>query len=182
MRYLSPQMNIAKSICHATSVTARTSKAFSNQNSMQDCGCVQLYLDAMQLFISCLNVSNDTCYSIILLNYLRGKFLKLVSLGANVFFLLILTFSSLQVGVEREMVGSGVRQLMHRLVVCLDGRSLMPLLPPASQALLHTPSPTILTEYLPLINQTITKFQVLKWSQYIMDIFAIHFFLCYLHF
>lgn len=57
-----PQMNIAKSICHATSVTARTSKAFSNQNSMQDCGCVQLYLDALQLFISCLNVSNDAEY------------------------------------------------------------------------------------------------------------------------
>lgn len=69
------------------------------------------------------------------------------------------------------MVGSGVRQLMHRLVVCLDGRSLMPLLPPASQALLHTPSPTILTEYLPLINQTITKFQVLKGSHYLMVFF-----------
>lgn len=112
------QMNIAKSICHATSVTARTSKAFSNQNTIQACGCVQLYLDALQLFINCLNV-----------------------------------------GVEREMVGSGVRQLMHRLVVCLDGGSLLPLLPPASQALLHTPSPTVLTEYLPLINQIITKFQ-----------------------
>lgn len=69
------------------------------------------------------------------------------------------------------MVGSGVRQLMHRLVVCLDGRSLMPLLPPASQALLHTPSPTILTEYLPLINQTITKFQVLRGSHYLMVFF-----------
>lgn len=112
------QMSIAKSICHGTSVTARTSKAFSNQNSIQACGCVQLYLDAMQLFINCLNV-----------------------------------------GVEREIVGSGVRQLMHRLVVCLDGGSLLPLLPSASQALLHTPSPTVLTEYLPLINQIITKFQ-----------------------
>lgn len=61
---------------------------------------------------------------------------------------------------EREVVGSGVRQLMHRLVVCLDGASLLPLLPPASQALLHTPSTNALTEYLPLINQAITKFQV----------------------
>ncbi|XP_042220195.1 exportin-T-like isoform X2 [Homarus americanus] len=112
------QMSIAKSICHATSVTARTSKAFSNQNTIQACGCVQMYLDALQLFITCLNV-----------------------------------------GMEREMVGSGVRQLMHRLVVCLDGGSLLPLLPVASQALLHTPSPTVLTEYLPLINQIITKFQ-----------------------
>ncbi|KAK4305518.1 hypothetical protein Pmani_022598 [Petrolisthes manimaculis] len=112
------QASIAKSICHATAVTARTSKAFSNQNSIQACGCVQLYLDALQLFINCLNV-----------------------------------------GVEREVVGAGVRQLMHRLVVCLDGESLLPLLPPASQALLHTPSPAVLTEYLPLINQIITKFQ-----------------------
>lgn len=112
------QVAIAKSICHATAVTARTSKAFSNQNTIQACGCVQLYLHALQLFINCLNV-----------------------------------------GVEREVVGSGVRQLMHRLVVCLDGASLLPLLPPASQALLHTPSTNALTEYLPLINQAITKFQ-----------------------
>ncbi|KAK7083729.1 hypothetical protein SK128_023939 [Halocaridina rubra] len=112
------QVYYAKGICHATSVTARTSKAFSNQNSMSACGCVQLYLDALQLFINCLNV-----------------------------------------GIERELIGSGVRQLMHRLVVCLDGESLMPLLPPASQALLHTPSPVVLMEYLPLINQIITKFQ-----------------------
>lgn len=112
------QISYAKGICHATSVTARTSKAFSNQNTMNACGCVQLYLDALQLFINCLNV-----------------------------------------GVERELIGSGVRQLMHRLVVCLDGGSLLVLLPPASQALLHTPSPLVLTEYLPLINQIITKFQ-----------------------
>ncbi|MPC10363.1 Exportin-T [Portunus trituberculatus] len=64
-----------------------------------------------------------------------------------------------RVGLEREVVGSGVRQLMHRLVVCLDGNSLLPLLPTASQALLHTPSTNALTEYLPLINQSITKFQ-----------------------
>lgn len=51
------QLNVAKSICHATTVTARTSKAFSNQNSIQGCGCVQLYLEALQLFINCLNVS-----------------------------------------------------------------------------------------------------------------------------
>ncbi|XP_064088049.1 exportin-T-like [Macrobrachium nipponense] len=112
------QMGYAKGICHAMSVTARTSKAFSNQNSMSACGCVQLYLDALQLFINCLNV-----------------------------------------GIERELIGSGVRQLMHRLVVCLDGGNLLPLLPPASQALLHTPSSVVLTEYLPLINQIITKFQ-----------------------
>lgn len=112
------QMSYAKGICHAMSVTARTSKAFSNQNTMSACGCVQLYLDALQLFINCLNV-----------------------------------------GIERELIGSGVRQLMHRLVVCLDGGNLLPLLPPASQALLHTPSSVVLTEYLPLINQIITKFQ-----------------------
>lgn len=66
------------------------------------------------------------------------------------------------------MVGSGVRQLMHRLVVCLDGGSLLPLLPSASQALLHTPSPTVLTEYLPLINQIITKFQVITFNTIIV--------------
>ncbi|KAG0723542.1 Exportin-T [Chionoecetes opilio] len=49
------QVSIAKSICHATAVTARTSKAFSNQNTIQACGCINLYLEALQLFINCLN-------------------------------------------------------------------------------------------------------------------------------
>ncbi|CAL4069597.1 unnamed protein product, partial [Meganyctiphanes norvegica] len=124
------QQAIAKSICHATSVTARTSKAFSNQNTMQDCNCVQLYLEALQLFINCLNV-----------------------------------------GVERELVGSGVRQLMHRLVVCLQSSALLPVLPSTSQALLQTPSPTALTEYLPLINQTISKLQK-EVSPFLISIFV----------
>lgn len=124
------QQSVAKSICHATSVTARTSKAFSNQNTMQDCNCVQLYLEALQLFINCLNV-----------------------------------------GVERELIGSGVRQLMHRLVVCLQASALLPVLPFTSQALLQTPSPNALTEYLPLINQTITKLQK-EVSPFLISIFV----------
>ena len=86
---------------------------------MKTCGCVQLYLEALHMFIECLNV-----------------------------------------GVERETMGSGVRQLMHRLVVCLDYDNLGPVLPSASQALLHTPSTTALAEYLPLINQIISKYKV----------------------
>ncbi|XP_076057479.1 exportin-T-like isoform X2 [Oratosquilla oratoria] len=123
------QVAVASSICHATSVTARSSKAFSNQNNMASCGCVQLYLDALQLFINCLIV-----------------------------------------GVEREVIGAGVRQLMHRLVVCLEGE-ILPLLPPASQALLHTPSIHALTEYLPLINQVITKFKK-EVSPFLQNIFV----------
>ncbi|KAB7494410.1 Exportin-T, partial [Armadillidium nasatum] len=112
------QLAISTSIWHATAVTARTTKAFSNQNKMKACNCVQLFLEAVQLFISCLNV-----------------------------------------GVEREVIGSGVRQLMHRMVVCLDGPDLIPILPAASQALLQTPTINALTEYLPLINQIIREFK-----------------------
>ncbi|RXG73630.1 Exportin-T [Armadillidium vulgare] len=64
-----------------------------------------------------------------------------------------------QVGVEREVIGSGVRQLMHRMVVCLDGADLIPILPATSQALLQTPTINALTEYLPLINQIIREFK-----------------------
>ncbi|KAL7641021.1 UNVERIFIED_CONTAM: hypothetical protein RMT77_008158 [Armadillidium vulgare] len=112
------QLAISTSIWHATAVTARTTKAFSNQNKMKSCNCVQLFLEAVQLFISCLNV-----------------------------------------GVEREVIGSGVRQLMHRMVVCLDGADLIPILPATSQALLQTPTINALTEYLPLINQIIREFK-----------------------
>ncbi|XP_047735709.1 exportin-T [Hyalella azteca] len=105
-------------ICHCMALTARTSKAFSQQSTMSSCQCVHLYVHAAKLFIECVNLD-----------------------------------------VERETISLGLRQLLHRLVVCLDSADLLPLMPAAAQALLHTSSVHSLTEFLPLINQLMTKFK-----------------------
>lgn len=112
------QAATATIICHCMAVTARTSKAFSQQSTMRSCQCVPLYLHATKLYIDCVNI-----------------------------------------GVERETIGSGLRQLLHRLVVCLDCSDLLPVMPSASQTLLQTSSLHSLIEYLPLINQLMTKFK-----------------------
>ncbi|GIY16605.1 exportin-T [Caerostris extrusa] len=47
---------IAKCMNHAIAVTSRTSKAFSNQQTMQTNGCVEVYLQALQIFLGALNL------------------------------------------------------------------------------------------------------------------------------
>ncbi|ODM97182.1 Exportin-T [Orchesella cincta] len=56
---------------------------------------------------------------------------------------------------------SSVRQYLHRLVVCLE-EELLPYIPLASQALLKNCDCKSIQEYIPLINQVITKFK-LSW-------------------
>ncbi|KAA0202365.1 hypothetical protein HAZT_HAZT006775, partial [Hyalella azteca] len=124
------QSATATIICHCMALTARTSKAFSQQSTMSSCQCVHLYVHAAKLFIECVNVS------IYFSNYRLP-----------------------QLDVERETISLGLRQLLHRLVVCLDSADLLPLMPAAAQALLHTSSVHSLTEFLPLINQLMTKFK-----------------------
>ncbi|XP_055934059.1 exportin-T-like [Argiope bruennichi] len=47
---------IAKCMNHAIAVTSRTSKAFSNQQTMKSNGCVEVYLQALQIFLGALNL------------------------------------------------------------------------------------------------------------------------------
>lgn len=53
---------------------------------------------------------------------------------------------------------SAVRQYLHRLVVCLE-EELLPYIPVASQGLLKNCDCRSIQEYIPLINQVITKFK-----------------------
>ncbi|XP_071034298.1 exportin-T isoform X4 [Parasteatoda tepidariorum] len=46
---------IAKCMNHAIAVTSRTSKAFSNQQTMKSNGCIEVYLQALQVFLGALN-------------------------------------------------------------------------------------------------------------------------------
>ncbi|XP_015912211.2 exportin-T isoform X2 [Parasteatoda tepidariorum] len=47
---------IAKCMNHAIAVTSRTSKAFSNQQTMKSNGCIEVYLQALQVFLGALNL------------------------------------------------------------------------------------------------------------------------------
>ena len=57
---------------------SRASKAFSNQQTMQQCGCERVFLELLQLFVGAVSVP-----------------------------------------VHRALVQGGVRQYLHRMVVCM---------------------------------------------------------------
>ncbi|GFU05315.1 exportin-T [Nephila pilipes] len=108
---------IAKCMNHAIAVTSRTSKAFSNQQTMKSNGCVEVYLQALQIFLGALNHPY-----------------------------------------EQTMLQSAVRQYLHRMVVCLESE-VLPYFPLATKQLLKTSDLRSIQEFIPLINQIITKFK-----------------------
>lgn len=111
---------LAKCLAHAIAVTSRTSKAFSNQQTMKSCGCVQIYLEALQVFLPVLQVSY-----------------------------------------QQDILQVAVRQFLHRMVVCLE-EELLPYIPSAAEFLLKKTDIRSVQEFIPLINQIITKFK-LSW-------------------
>lgn len=108
---------LARGLCHAMAVTTRASKAFSNRHSMKICGCVQVFVEALKVFLTCLHVSNQTF-----------------------------------------ILQSNIRQLLHRMVVCLEDE-ILPFIPEATQGLLKNSDITSVKDYLPLIVQIISKFK-----------------------
>jgi hypothetical protein len=62
-------------------------------------------------------------------------------------------------GAEQVMLQSGVRQYLHRMVVCLEDE-ILPYIPIASETLLTNCDCKSIQEYIPLINQVISKFKV----------------------
>ncbi|XP_067120441.1 exportin-T-like isoform X2 [Centruroides vittatus] len=114
------QRVIADCMSHAIAVTSRTSKAFSNQQTMKSCGCVQIYLDALQVFLRCLELPY-----------------------------------------EQAVLQSAVRQYLHRMVVCLE-EEILPFIPGAAEKLLRSTDIRSIQEFIPLINQIISKFK-LSW-------------------
>ncbi|RWS07338.1 Exportin-T-like protein [Dinothrombium tinctorium] len=117
-----------KSFCqkmsHCISLIARTSKAFSNVQTMKSINAQAIYLQSFDIFIKCLE------------------------LKVNEEFLF--------------MMQSAIRQLLHRLIVCLDESDILPLLPVAIENLfLQRCSFNLknIQELVPLINQIVTKFK-----------------------
>ncbi|XP_054710680.1 LOW QUALITY PROTEIN: exportin-T-like [Uloborus diversus] len=108
---------IAKCMNHAIAVTSRTSKAFSNQQTIKSCGCVEVYLQALQVFLGALNLPY-----------------------------------------EQATLQSAVRQYLHRMVVCLE-QEVLPYFPTAAEQLLKSSDIRSIQEFIPLINQVISKFK-----------------------
>ncbi|XP_074646295.1 exportin-T-like [Tubulanus polymorphus] len=60
--------------------------------------------------------------------------------------------------IHRPLLHSGVRQFLHRMVVCLESE-ILPYIPTALENLLKNPEPKELHDFIPLINQLIMKFK-----------------------
>ena len=54
---------------------------------------------------------------------------------------------------------SGVRQYLHRMVVCLDSE-ILPFVPVAMESLMKNADAKELYDFIPLINQLVCKFKV----------------------
>ncbi|XP_014664369.1 PREDICTED: exportin-T-like [Priapulus caudatus] len=113
------QQLIADALAQAMAFASRTSKAFSNQQPMKQCGCVEAYTETLQVFLTALSVP-----------------------------------------VQVAPVQSGVRQYLHRMVVCLED-DVMPYIPVAVEALLQRSDARSIQEFIPLINQIVAKFKKL---------------------
>ncbi|KAH9494515.1 hypothetical protein Btru_042329 [Bulinus truncatus] len=72
--------------------------------------------------------------------------------------LLSIFLAALEVTNQRASLQQGVRQYLHRMVVCLE-EEIMPFLPEAMERLLKQPDARELYDFLPLINQIIMKFK-----------------------
>lgn len=64
----------------------------------------------------------------------------------------------LQIPTQSQILQSGVRQFLHRMVVCLE-EELLPYIPQASEGLLKGSDIRCIQEYVPLIVQIIAKFK-----------------------
>ncbi|CAL1531674.1 unnamed protein product [Lymnaea stagnalis] len=72
--------------------------------------------------------------------------------------LLSIFLAALEVTNQRASLQQGVRQYLHRMVVCLE-EEIMPFLPEAMERLLKQPDARELYDFLPLVNQIIMKFK-----------------------
>uniref|UniRef100_A0A8C3JR47 Exportin-T n=1 Tax=Calidris pygmaea TaxID=425635 RepID=A0A8C3JR47_9CHAR len=111
------QMALADCLNHAVGFASRTSKAFSNKQTVKQCGCSQVYLDCLQTFLPALSCP-----------------------------------------LQKEVLRSGVRTFLHRMIICLE-EEVLPFIPSASEHMLKDCEAKDLQEFIPLINQITAKFK-----------------------
>lgn len=72
--------------------------------------------------------------------------------------LLQMFLQAVNVPVHRQLIHGGVRQYMHRMVVCLE-KEILPFVPVVLENLLKQPDAKELHDFIPLMNQIIMKFK-----------------------
>ncbi|KAF2974665.1 hypothetical protein EK904_001532 [Melospiza melodia maxima] len=112
------QMALADCLNHAVGFASRTSKAFSNKQTVKQCGCSEVYLDCLQTFLPALSCP-----------------------------------------LQKEVLRSGVRTFLHRMIICLE-EEVLPFIPSASEHMLKDCEAKDLQEFIPLINQITAKFKM----------------------
>jgi len=68
---------------------------------------------------------------------------------------------ALNVPVQRSTLHQGVRQFLHRMVVCLD-TDMLPFIPIAMHSLLEQADVRELYDFIPFVNQVVQKFKVYR--------------------
>ncbi|KAJ8373549.1 hypothetical protein SKAU_G00041290 [Synaphobranchus kaupii] len=111
------QAALADCLNHAVGFASRTSKAFSNKQTVKQCGCSEVYRDCLQTFMPALSCP-----------------------------------------VQKELLRSGVRTFLHRMIICLE-EEVLPFIPAASERMLKDCEAKDLQEFIPLINQITAKFK-----------------------
>ncbi|KAJ6651387.1 hypothetical protein lerEdw1_020960 [Lerista edwardsae] len=111
------QVALADCLNHAVGFASRTSKAFSNKQTVKQCGCSEVYLDCLQTFLPALSCP-----------------------------------------LQKEVLRSGVRTFLHRMIICLE-EEVLPFIPSASEHMLKDCEAKDLQEFIPLINQITAKFK-----------------------
>ncbi|ERE91650.1 exportin-T [Cricetulus griseus] len=112
------QASFADSLNHAVGFASRTSKAFSNKQTVKQCGCSEVYLDCLQTFLPALSCP-----------------------------------------LQKDILRSGVRTFLHRMIICLE-EEVLPFIPSASEHMLKDCEAKDLQEFIPLINQITAKFKI----------------------
>ncbi|GAB5574000.1 exportin-T isoform X1 [Prionailurus iriomotensis] len=111
------QASLADCLNHAVGFASRTSKAFSNKQTVKQCGCSEVYLDCLQTFLPALSCP-----------------------------------------LQKDILRSGVRTFLHRMIICLE-EEVLPFIPSASEHMLKDCEAKDLQEFIPLINQITAKFK-----------------------
>ncbi|XP_004700862.1 exportin-T [Echinops telfairi] len=112
------QASLADCLNHAVGFASRTSKAFSNKQTVKQCGCSEVYLNCLQTFLPALSCP-----------------------------------------LQKDVLRSGVRTFLHRMIICLE-EEVLPFIPSASEHMLKDCEAKDLQEFIPLINQITAKFKI----------------------
>lgn len=73
--------------------------------------------------------------------------------------LLQIFLKAVNVPIHRQLIQTGVRQYLHRMVVCIE-KEILPFIPMVFENLMKQPDAKELSDFIPLMNQIIMKFKV----------------------